>query len=409
MPENPMPDSAEPKVVHVAAKPPGILPKNVQLWIMSGIALVMVLVIALSGNPAPREKSELPQRMQQTVVDPNAQRIAEYRARIEEQAQRLADEQARLSQAKDALFGGASVTGATPSPATANQPSFPLVRDPMQADITSPEVAPPAIAQKDPLEAEQEKREYLALFSSNVALSYRKEDDQKSPLVEPTPKEPLPPPAEHSPTGPQAIPKTPPQPAEGKTYQLFEGTVIEAVLTNRLNSSFSGPVNCMVTTAVYSHDRQQLLIPQGSRILGQVKRTESFGEQRVAVVFHRIFMPDGFSLGLDQFQGLNQIGETGLRDQVNHHYVEVFGVSLALGAIAGFSNYNTRVAADASGMDAYRQGFGTTLSQSAVRILDRYLNVLPTFVVREGHRIKVYLSGDLMVPAYANHRVPSDL
>lgn len=406
MPENPISESAEPKVVNAAAKPPGILPKNVQLWIMSGIALVMVLVIALSGDPAPREKS-LPQRTQ-TVVDPNAQRIAEYQARIEEQAQRLADEQARLSQAKEALFGGAAGSSSEPSTTTANypyqQPPTESVRTAEQVQRETPE---PAVQQKDSLEAEQEKREYLALFSSNVALSYRKEDDPNGPSSQPASKEP--PPTGNSVSNPQPVPQSPAKPDEGKSYRLFEGTVIEAVLTNRLNSSFSGPVNCMVTTAVYSHDRQQLLIPQGSRILGDVKRTESFGEQRVAVVFHRIVMPDGFSFNLDQFQGLNQIGETGLRDQVNHHYMEIFGVSVALGAIAGFSNYNTRVAADASGLDAYRQGFGTTLSQSAVRILDRYLNVLPTFVVREGHRIKVYLSGDLMVPAYADHRVPSDL
>ena len=52
-------------------------------------------------------------------------------------------------------------------------------------------------------------------------------------------------------------------------------------------------------------------------------------------------MPDGFSLDLDQFHGLNQIGETGLRDQVNHHYGQVFGISLAVGAIAGLATINT--------------------------------------------------------------------
>ena len=60
-------------------------------------------------------------------------------------------------------------------------------------------------------------------------------------------------------------------------------------------------------------------------------------------MFHRLIMPDGYSVSLDKFQGLNQIGETGLRDQVNHHYLQVFGVSLAIGAIAGFSQANTQL------------------------------------------------------------------
>ena len=49
------------------------------------------------------------------------------------------------------------------------------------------------------------------------------------------------------------------------------------------------------------------------------------------------------------------------------------------------------------------------MSQGALRILDRYLNILPTFTIREGHRIKIYLAGDLLLPAYAAHRMPPDI
>jgi len=199
------------------------------------------------------------------------------------------------------------------------------------------------------------------------------------------------------------------QKAEGKQHRLFEGTILETVLTNRLSGSFNGPVNCMVTTDLYSHDRQHVLIPKGSRILGEAKRNDSFGQQRLAVFFHRIVMPDGYSVNLDQFQGLNQIGETGLRDQVNNHYGQIFGVSLAVGAIAGLASINTGSGFNASTGDLYRQGVTANLSQSSLRILDRYLNILPTFTIREGHRVKVVLSGDLKLPAYERHTMPSDL
>jgi type IV secretion system protein VirB10 len=199
------------------------------------------------------------------------------------------------------------------------------------------------------------------------------------------------------------------QRAQGHEYRLFEGTVIETVLTNRLDSSFSGPVNCMVRTNVYSHDGQHLLMPQGTWILGDVRKLQAQGEQRLAVSFHRLIMPDGYSVSLDKFQGLDQIGETGLRDQVNHHYVQIFGASLAIGAIAGVSQANTRYGLDTSAADAYRQGVATSLSQSSLQILDRFLNVLPTFTIREGCRIDVYLSQDLTLPAYEAHQMPSDL
>jgi type IV secretion system protein VirB10 len=196
--------------------------------------------------------------------------------------------------------------------------------------------------------------------------------------------------------------------SSGKTYQILEGTVLETVLTNRLAGSFSGPVNCMLTTDVYSLNRQHLLIAQGSRILGEVKPVNSLGQQRLAVMFHRIIMPDGYSASLDQFHGLSQIGETGLRDQVNHHYLQIFGVSIAIGAIAGLAQANTQYGLSISSADAYRQGFTTSLSEGALRILERFLNILPTFTIREGNRVKIVLASDLQLPAYDRHTIPND-
>jgi len=143
-------------------------------------------------------------------------------------------------------------------------------------------------------------------------------------------------------------------------------------------------------------------------VLGEVRRVESFGQQRLAVFFHRLIMPDGYSASLDQFQGLNAIGETGLRDQVNHHYMQVFGISLAIGAIAGLGQVNSRSGYSASGADLYQQGVEASVSQSSLRILDRYLNVLPTMTIREGYRVRVYLSDDLLLPAYEAHHIPID-
>ena len=119
-------------------------------------------------------------------------------------------------------------------------------------------------------------------------------------------------------------------------------------------------------------------------------------------------MPDGFSVKLDQLHGLNQVGETGLRDKVNHHYLQVFGVSIAIGAIAGLAQSNTQYGAGTNAEDAYRQGVASSVSQSSLRILDRYLNVLPSFTIREGHRVKVYLSEDLILPSYEKHPVSKE-
>lgn len=434
------PDQAalpEATVRNQTTKPPGVLPKNAQTWVITGLATVMVAAIALSGNGS-KSKVPPPPPRQATVIEPNASRIAEYRNRLEEETRRLAAERAALNQAKQAA------AGSDPRVAAAmHDGNAPNVYEAQQRSDDH-------LSAKKQLQAERERKEYTSLFASNVALTFRSNPQERettaaSGAAPPIPAttalpylHPVPPitPTTNvgvaqgvAPGADQAPVRTPladnqnrtepprfhskPDPeltlADGKNYRLLEGTILDTVLTNRLNGSLAGPVNTILTADVYSHDRQHLLIPRGSRILGEVKPVANLGQQRLAVLFHRIIMPDGFSVSLDQFQGLNQIGETGLRDQVNHHYLQIFGVSIAIGAIAGLSQANTQYGFNQSSTEAYRQGFAASLSQSSLRILDRFLNILPTFTIREGHRIKIYLASDVLLPAYDRHKVPNDL
>lgn len=197
--------------------------------------------------------------------------------------------------------------------------------------------------------------------------------------------------------------------AHGQPYAIFEGTTIDAVLVNRLNGDFSGPVKVMVTNPVFSQDRQHVLIPEGTFLLGEVGKVAGFGQRRLAVTFHRMIMPDGYSVDLDQFHGLDAAGETGLADQVNNHYLQIFGSSIALGVIAGAAEASANTGFQQSGTDSLQQGVASSLAQSGAHVLDRFLNILPTITIREGHRIKVYLTEDLLLPAFENHAMPGDL
>ena len=192
---------------------------------------------------------------------------------------------------------------------------------------------------------------------------------------------------------------------------MYEGTLIETALMNRLDGDSSGPVKVLVTNPVYSHDHQHVLIPDGTVVLGETNKigNAGFGQQRrLAVVFHRMIMPDGYSVDLDQFRGLNQIGETGLKDKVNNHYIQIFGSSIALGIIAGAAEVsNSGGILTGNGAEAYKYGVASSLSQSATTILDRFINIPPTITIREGHRVKVYISQDLLLPAYENHTMAS--
>ena len=197
--------------------------------------------------------------------------------------------------------------------------------------------------------------------------------------------------------------------AVGQPYVIYEGLTLDTVLMNRLDGDAVGPVKVLVSNPVYSHDHQHVLIPDGTIVLGEARKIGSAGigqQRRIAVTFHRLLMPDGYSVDLDQFHGLDQIGEEGLKDQVNNHYVQIFGTSIALGVIAGASQISQGGSnLTSSGPQSFTNGAATSVSQSATSILDHFIQIPPTITIREGHRVKVYFTQDLLLPAYENHRI----
>jgi type IV secretion system protein TrbI len=413
--------------------PPGILPRNIHHALLGGVAIVMVIVIFFSGRSTPKSRTPAAPGPEATAVPSNEDRLKEYKQRIEAESRKLAAEQAQLSQAKKA-WSGSGYQYISPG---SEGPGGNFYASPMGSSQSEP-------TQKSWIQQEREKRDYESRFASNLALTYRPDTKPTKSDVPAEPSGGLPAIDPRLYPWPLVLPQTNQVPelpgevfkpargfngsatsdraehgsktspadlshAHGKNYRLFEGTIIETVLTNRLDGTFSGPVNCMVSADVYSHDHGHILIPAGSRVLGNVHSVEGSGQQRLAVTFDRLIMPDGYSVNLDQFHGLDQIGETGLRDQVNHHYAQIFGASIAIGMIAGLAQSNTQYGTSTSATDAYRQGVSNSLAQSSIHILDRFLNVLPTFTVREGQRIKIYLAEDLILPAYENHEMPDDI
>lgn len=392
--------------------PRGVLPRQVQMWLMIGLAVLILAIILVTGRTTPLPRGATVGR----PADPSAlapERIQAYRQQLTEDEARLRRELAQAS---------------TPPTVVAHGSAEPRPRE---------------VPQANPLVDEQRRRDYQSLFADNVAFSRRRVDPgfggplnraalgpspalalaSAPPRSEPTAGDAA---ARKTPGGGdvlpsrtpsddqmmptrQGLPERPAAPNETGPIRstdlrerLLEGTVIETVLINRLNGAFAGPVECLVTTPVYSHDRQRVVIPAGARVLGAASPVQTWGDSRLAVSFHRLVMPDGSTHSLDQFKGLDQLGETGLRDLVNRHYLQVFGASVAIGALSGLAQYGTvGGSGTASFSDEYRQAAGASLAASTGRVLDRYLNVLPTITIREGYRIKVYLTNDLELPALA--------
>ena len=183
-------------------------------------------------------------------------------------------------------------------------------------------------------------------------------------------------------------------PVDAPNYRLYEGTLIPAVLQTQIDGSFSGPISAQVTRHVYSEDRQRVLVPRGTRVLGTSGSVEGPFQDRLAVGFHRLIFPDGGWLLLN-FAGLNSIGETSLKDLVNRHYVQTFGTVGAIGLLAGLTQSNN---VNSGGI---RSGMSEQMAAMALTMMQRFLNRPADVTIRAGHPVNVYLTSDVVFPPHA--------
>ena len=191
-------------------------------------------------------------------------------------------------------------------------------------------------------------------------------------------------------------------PARGEAPQdppgwerIHEGSFLEAALATQLSGDFPGPVLALVAIPFYSADRQRILVPRGTRVIGTAQAVTNQDQARLGVGFHRLIYPDGRWVSL-QFRGLNQLGEGALKDQVDRHYFSMFAAVGAVGVLSGLTA--ARGNPYEGGVAGFRANAGQGLGQAATRILDRFLNRLPNITIRAGHRLRVWFTSDVLVP-----------
>jgi type IV secretory pathway VirB10-like protein len=427
---------AEPTLRRNLALPKGVFEKNLKTFLYLGAALLVIMAALFSSSANTKKtsagqgavKGQPPQPALQDNTDSNVQEL-----KNQLQAERQKEQQATMAAAAMADPTLASAT--PPQQAAASGPTG--VAAPCAPGRSCPPLQPanmqtqptPLQQQAELIAAKERERANDARFASNLVYSRSAEQPQQAPqrdqivsapsdhTKQQTNRSPVAPEVEAKQEEPSAGYKRPPEAnvdsATGQPYLIYEGSVLDTVLMNRLDGDAVGPVKVLVSNPLYSHDHQHVVIPDGTVVLGEARKigAAGFGQQRrMAVVFHRLIMPDGYSVDLDQFHGLDQIGEAGLKDKVNNHYVQIFGTSIALGVIAGAGEVTQGGGTiTTSGSQAFTNGTAASVSQSATTILDRFMQIPPTITIREGHRVKVYFTQDLLLPAYSNHTIPPTL
>lgn len=183
-------------------------------------------------------------------------------------------------------------------------------------------------------------------------------------------------------------------------YVLQAGTVIAGALNTKISSDLPGQIVGHVTQNVYdSPTGRYLLIPQGSRLFGAYNSGISFGQQRTQIIWTRLIYPDGESLVLEKLPGGDAIGQSGLSDEVDNHWGQLFKAALvttllSVGSEAGTSQSENNLA------QAIRSGASNGFSMVGNRLIDRSLNVQPTLTDRPGLPFTVLVGHDLLLKPY---------
>jgi type IV secretion system protein TrbI len=189
-------------------------------------------------------------------------------------------------------------------------------------------------------------------------------------------------------------------------YQLRAGFVIPAVLLSGVDSEVPGTIIAQVAQNVYdSATGEDLLIPQGSRLIGSYSANVKYGQSRLFVAWQRIVYPDARALDIGAEPGTDSAGYAGFKDQVDSHWVRIFASAAMMSAISAGVAYSQDQNGQASG-NYYAPNFGQELSaatgqqfgQAAAKLLEKNLDIAPELKIRPGYRFSVLLIKDFVFP-----------
>jgi len=182
-------------------------------------------------------------------------------------------------------------------------------------------------------------------------------------------------------------------------YLLQAGAVIPAALITGIRSDLPGQITAQVTESIYdSPTGRLLLVPQGTRIIGEYSNDVGFGQRRILLVWNRLIFPNGRSIVLERQPGADAEGYAGLQDGVDYHWWD-------LAKAAGLStllNVGAELAVDDEDrlLRAIRNGGQDTINDAGQQIIRRQLNVAPTLTIRPGFPVRVIVTRDLVLEPY---------
>jgi type IV secretion system protein VirB10 len=186
-------------------------------------------------------------------------------------------------------------------------------------------------------------------------------------------------------------------------YMLSAGSVIPASLLTGLSSDLPGLVTAQVTENVYdSATGRFLLLPQGSRLIGNYDSVVAFGQSRALVVWQRIIRPDGSSISIDNAPASDASGYAGLADRIDRHSWQLLK-GVALSTLLG-AGTELRFGSDGNIAQAIMESAQQSGARAGDQLVSKSLDIQPTIRVRPGWPVRVLVNKDIILTPWRGGR-----
>jgi type IV secretory pathway VirB10-like protein len=183
-------------------------------------------------------------------------------------------------------------------------------------------------------------------------------------------------------------------------YEVIAGTVIPGTMIGGIDSDLPGEIIGQVRENVYdTATGKYLLVPQGSRLVGVYSSAVTYGQTRVLVAWNRLIYPNGDSIDLGQMPGSDVGGYAGFNDEVNNHYLRIFGSAILASLFSAGAQLSQPQ--NSNGNVNSTQILAASLGQQAntvgTMLISRGLDIQPTLTIRNGYLFNIMVTKDMVL------------
>ena len=191
----------------------------------------------------------------------------------------------------------------------------------------------------------------------------------------------------------------------GPDQIVRQGKFLDCVLVNQIRADLvDSPVIAMVSRDYVSLDGKYVLVPAGSKLLGEAGRVQNLQQERVYIKFDRVIFPDQRSayFPVRKVPAVDRIGAVGIDGDVDRHLMLQFGAAVMLGVVdgVGAAVQSPSAGTNPTLRDLVMARTSGDFSSVIAGAIQKYANVVPTVTVDAGVKMKVFFAEDVRLSAY---------